>query len=152
MYKFSKKTVYAIEAVALIATADRDNPAQAKDLAQKMGVPPRYLEQALQRLVRDGLLLGIRGPRGGYCLSRKPDDIDVVDIADIVRDMEPSTEEDGFDGRETRTGRMLAPLLDDVARRVDACLEGLTVADLLADRPVPLRAANGVRAGNALSA
>ncbi len=71
MLKFSKKLLYAIEAVVDIAYNSGGEPVQIREVTSRQGVPQRYLEQVMQRLVKSGILKGIRGPRGGYLLGRE---------------------------------------------------------------------------------
>ena len=59
----------ALEAVVDIAYNHGEEPAQAQDITKNLGVPLRYLEQVMQKLVRAGVLTGVRGPRGGYQLA-----------------------------------------------------------------------------------
>src|ERR1700724_2426888 len=66
-----RKGILAIAAVVDIALNDRERPVSAKTLAVRHGLPPRHLEPVLQALVRDGILKGTRGPRGGYALARE---------------------------------------------------------------------------------
>ena len=56
----------AIAAVIDVAINSATRPVSAKALAGRHKLPPRHLEPVLQALVRDGILKGIRGPRGGY--------------------------------------------------------------------------------------
>src|SRR6201988_2105773 len=65
-----RKGVLAIAAVVDVALRAPGHPISAKTLAARHGLPPRHLESVLQALVRDGILKGIRGPRGGYELAR----------------------------------------------------------------------------------
>jgi Rrf2 family transcriptional regulator, iron-sulfur cluster assembly transcription factor len=65
-----RKGILAIAAVIDVALHGADRPVSAKALAERHGLPPRHLEPVLQALVRDGILKGIRGPRGGYELGR----------------------------------------------------------------------------------
>jgi Rrf2 family transcriptional regulator, iron-sulfur cluster assembly transcription factor len=67
----SRKGVLAIAAVIDVASQTQGRPISAKTLASRHGLPPRHLESVLQALVRDGILKGIRGPRGGYELARE---------------------------------------------------------------------------------
>ena len=60
----------AIAAVIDVALYHRGRPVSAKALAVRHDLPARHLEPVLQALVRDGILKGIRGPRGGYELAR----------------------------------------------------------------------------------
>ncbi len=55
-------------------------PAQIQDISRRQQISPRYLEQIFQNLKRAGLLKSKRGPQGGYVLSRKPEEISVLDI------------------------------------------------------------------------
>lgn len=91
MLKFSKKLLYAIEAVVDIAYNSGGEPVQIRDVTGRQGVPQRYLEQVMQRLVRAGILKGIRGPKGGYVLARERSKICVGDIARVVMDLGTST-------------------------------------------------------------
>lgn len=87
MLKFSKKLLYAIEAVVDIAYNSGGEPVQIREVTQRQGVPQRYLEQVMQRLVHAGILKGIRGPKGGYLLARERSRIYVGEIARVVMDM-----------------------------------------------------------------
>lgn len=80
----SKKLFYAVEAVLYIAYNGGQGPISGKDIAERQNLPPRYLEQLMQKLVRGGVLRGVRGPHGGYLLARERRRITVGDICDIL--------------------------------------------------------------------
>ena len=84
MLKFSRKTLLALEAVLDVAYNARPDPVQSKDITRRLGIPQRYLEQVMQQLVREGVLKGVRGPRGGYTLARERRRITVAEIVRIV--------------------------------------------------------------------
>ena len=92
MFRFSKKMMYAVEAVVDIAQHSIQGPVQSKALAERHDIPERYLEQVMQRLVRSGILNGVRGPRGGYMLGREMKAITVGDIVAVVRGVDDSGE------------------------------------------------------------
>ncbi|MBF0461428.1 MAG: Rrf2 family transcriptional regulator [Magnetococcales bacterium] len=95
MLKFSKKLLYAIEAVVDIAYNSGEVPVLIRDVTDRQGISQRYLEHIMQQLVKAGILKGIRGPKGGYLLARERSKICVGDIARVVMEMnpdEPSTE------------------------------------------------------------
>jgi Rrf2 family protein len=75
-----RKGVLAIAAVIDVAMRGRAHPISAKALAVRHGLPPRHLEPVLQALVRDGILKGVRGPRGGYALARERKEVTADDI------------------------------------------------------------------------
>ncbi len=69
--KVNRKLMFAIEAGLYIAYKTSDRPVQRSEIANRQGIPCRYLEQVLQYLVRAGILRGVRWPRGGYRLARE---------------------------------------------------------------------------------
>jgi Rrf2 family protein len=75
-----RKGLLAIAAVIDVALQTERRPISAKTLAARHGLPPRHLETVLQSLVRDGILKGIRGPRGGYELARERAQVTANDI------------------------------------------------------------------------
>jgi len=98
MITLSKKLYYAIEAVLYIAYNTGSGPISGRDIAEKQGLPPRYLEQLMQRLVRGGILRGLRGPHGGYVLARERRRITVGDICDILSDESDDQDAAGYGG------------------------------------------------------
>ena len=77
--------LFAIEAVVDIAYHAGSQPVQSQDITRRQGIPRRYLEQALQKLVRAEILTGLRGPRGGYNLARERRRISIGDIVHVMR-------------------------------------------------------------------
>ena len=88
MLRLSKKMMFAIEAVLDIAYHAGAEPVQSREITRRQGIPHRYLEHALQHLVRQEILIGVRGPGGGYKLARERRRITVGDIVRVVREME----------------------------------------------------------------
>jgi len=88
----SKKLVYAVESVVDIAYNGGAEPVRSREIAKRQGVPHRYLEQVMQRLVHAGVLRGVRGPRGGYRLARERRRISVGEITRLVAEMEGNTD------------------------------------------------------------
>ena len=88
----SRKGILAIAAVIDVAINARSRPVSAKALAARHKLPPRHLEPVLQALVRDGILLGIRGPHGGYQIAREQSKITVEDILRAASSAEEADE------------------------------------------------------------
>ena len=106
MALLSRKGLLAIAAVIDIALHHRGRPVSAKALAVRHSLPARHLEPVLQALVRDGILRGIRGPRGGYELARERRRITADDILRAA----------GTIDNEGEAGRQGSTLLNDVVR------------------------------------
>lgn len=103
---------------------------QSREITRRQGIPQRYLEQALQHLVRDDILVGVRGPRGGYRLARERRRIRIGDIVRSVRKMET-----GEDPLATETGsdlgqKVVRPLWSIIQDDVMARLDDTTIDDL----------------------
>lgn len=125
----SRRSLLAIAAVTDIALHARPMPVSAKALAARHNLPPRYLEPVLQALVRQGILKGVRGPRGGYELARERRRITA---GDIVRIAMSALEEDGASPLpESRLAdAVVAPLVQRGTEAFLAELDQVTVEDL----------------------
>ena len=129
MLRISKKLLYAIDAVVDIAHHGIAGPVQSGDIAERQGIPRRYLEQVLQHLVRSGVLSGRRGPRGGYRLARERRRISVGEIVRRVNEIE------GVDAAAEPPDSAIAravvrPLWNDLQERFMQELDQITVEDL----------------------
>lgn len=78
--RLSTKSRYGLRALFDIAYNCGGLPAQIQDISRRQQISPRYLEQIFQNLKRAGILKSKRGPQGGYCLARKPEEITVLEI------------------------------------------------------------------------
>lgn len=130
MIRLPKKLLYAVEAVLDIAYNAGTQPIQSKDITSRQGIPRRYLEQVLQQLVRAGILIGVRGPRGGYLLARERRRITLGDITRVITD-----ERNGENGPPGTPGRELGakvvwPLWDDLQGEILERLDRVTIEDL----------------------
>ncbi|WP_030903328.1 RrF2 family transcriptional regulator [Streptomyces sp. NRRL F-5126] len=53
-------------------------------LADAHGLPAPYLSKQLQQLTRAGLLASVPGPRGGFRLARRLEDITLLDVVEAI--------------------------------------------------------------------
>ena len=128
--RFSKKALFAIEAVLDIAYYSAGEPVQSGDITRRQGIPRRYLEQALQQLVRQGLLIGVRGPNGGYRLARERRRISVGEIVRAVRKIETNDKEaDDMVGSELGQ-QVVWPLWHELQDEAMVRLDATTIDDL----------------------
>lgn len=129
MLRLTRKLMFAIEAVVDIAYNAGENPVQSKDIAERQGIPRRYLEQVLQQLVRADVLRGVRGPRGGYRLARERRRIALGEIVRIVAGMDP--DEQLEDGAGSELGRVvLQPLWHELQEEALSRLDAMSIEDL----------------------
>ncbi|MCK5575175.1 MAG: Rrf2 family transcriptional regulator [Sphingomonadales bacterium] len=143
MFRFSKKMMYAVEAVVDIARHATTGPVQSKSLAQRHDIPERYLEQVMQRLVRSNILQGVRGPRGGYLLGREQSAITVGDIVSVVRDVDSSGESAAEQIPGGVTAEYLRPQLAELDTYLMERLTKITLEELV-NQAVPSSVAANV--------
>jgi Rrf2 family protein len=128
--RFTRKLMHAVEAVLDIAYHASNTPVQSKDIADRQGVPRRYLEQVLQQLVRANILRGVRGPRGGYRLARERRRILLGEVVRVVADMERA-EAEAEDEAASELGRcVLAPIWDELEEEAIRRLDDVTIEDV----------------------
>ncbi len=80
----SAKGEYAIMAMLALSLHSGERPLQVKSIAQKKAIPLRFLEQVMSVLKKKGLVESVRGPHGGYRLSRAPDQICFGEVLQAV--------------------------------------------------------------------
>jgi Rrf2 family protein len=130
MFRLSKKLLFAIEAVLDIAYNAVDQPVQSAEITRRQGIPRRYLEQVLQQLVRDGVLAGVRGPRGGYRLARERRLITVGEIVRVVRAMEGSGDAADDAAGSPLGQQIVRPIWTELQEECMARLDAVTIDDL----------------------
>ena len=128
MLLLPRKGVLAIAAVLDIAMNSRGRPVAAKSLASRHRLPPRHLEPVLQALVREGILRGVRGPRGGYELARSESEIAADEILRAAGTVEDNDDAPSPVRRCWRT--IVVPALARAEETFSAALARITVADL----------------------
>ncbi|WP_369148442.1 Rrf2 family transcriptional regulator [Streptomyces sp. R44] len=82
--RISARTDYAIRAMAELACSP-DRPLKAEDIAGRQDIPVRFLFVVLSDLRQARLVGSVRGPDGGYSLTRAPSEIS---LADVIRAMD----------------------------------------------------------------
>lgn len=126
--RISAKTEYAsLAMLELAASFDADEPVRIRDIADKHGIPPRYLVQILLQLKVAGLVNSTRGAAGGYQLARSPDEISLADIVTVIEGAESESARSGV-----RASASIAALRSTWAE-IDAVERDMLAAVSLAD-------------------
>jgi Rrf2 family protein len=85
MLRFTKRADYGLMAIHYIAVQGDDGAVSAKRIAEEFNIPPERLAKILQRLAKKKLIESHNGPKGGYVLTRNPEEITV---GQVVRALE----------------------------------------------------------------
>lgn len=70
--KISTRGRYALRMMLDLAVNNNGEPIRLKDISKRQGISDKYLEQIISILNKAGFVRSIRGPQGGYMLSREP--------------------------------------------------------------------------------
>jgi Rrf2 family iron-sulfur cluster assembly transcriptional regulator len=139
--KLSTKGRYAVMAMADLARhtgeGQSDHPVPLGEIAQRQEISLHYLEQLFGKLRRGGLVVAVRGPRGGYRLAQPAAELRIADIILAVNEPIKSTrcKSESTKGCLGRTGRCLThDLWEELGRQIEVFLASVTLADVLEHR------------------
>ncbi len=79
---FSEAASLALHAMVLIAKSD--NHINVNSIAEEMGASRNHLAKVLQQLVKHNYLKSVRGPSGGFILSKPADEISILEIYEAI--------------------------------------------------------------------
>ena len=82
--KLSTRSTYGMRALVELGLSGGRGPVSAAVIAKRQGLSVAYLEQLLHRLKRQGIVNSIRGPRGGYLLTKQPQRVTVGDVVRVL--------------------------------------------------------------------
>ncbi len=81
----STKGRYGLRAMLQLALkGGTRKPVYLPEIAKEEDISEKYLEQIFSFLVKAGLVKGIRGRYGGYLLARKPSEIKISEILEVL--------------------------------------------------------------------
>jgi|TARA_B110001450_G_scaffold243072_1_gene254018 Rrf2 family iron-sulfur cluster assembly transcriptional regulator len=84
--KLTTKGRYAVMALADLAKFDNGNPVSLRDISLRQGISLLYLEQIFSKLKKNNIIKSIRGVKGGYVLTKNPDEIKLSNIFSAVHE------------------------------------------------------------------
>lgn len=132
--KLSTRSRYGVRAIFDLAFHSRGKPVQIRDISDRQGISPRYLEQIFQKLKKAGLVKSIRGPRGGYYLTRPAEKIRLHEIVGAIGEsIDPVFCCGRSPGRKRckREKYCVARLVwQDLGRAILSTLESVTIAQM----------------------
>lgn len=68
--RLSTRGEYGLLALVDLALFSSEGPVQARQIAERQGIPKQYLDQLMMDLKKAGLVVSLRGRQGGYQLAR----------------------------------------------------------------------------------
>ncbi len=143
--KLSTKGRYAVTALADIALNAAPGPVALADISARQQISLAYLEQLFVKLRRSGLVESVRGPGGGYLLSRSPAE---TRISDIMSAVDERLNAMGCDGRyeegkgcgKSHEACLTHGLWEELSAQVHVFLNSKSIADVIEGRVQPCQA------------
>lgn len=134
--RLTTKGRYAVTAMLDLALHGKNSPVSLADISERQGISLSYLEQLFSRLRQSGLVESVRGPGGGYCLSRLPSDISIAEIISSVNESIDATSCGGVG--DCHQGHMCLThhLWEDLSDQIRIFLGGISLASLLGRKEI----------------
>lgn len=82
--RLTSKGRYAVRAMLDLTFHSNGNPVRLQEISTRQSISLHYLEQLFRKLRTGKVVKSVRGPGGGYVLSRSMDEISVKDVLDCV--------------------------------------------------------------------
>ncbi len=82
--KLSTKTRYGMRLMVDLASKQGTEPVHLNKIARRLALSDKYLEQIISVLKSVGLVISVRGAKGGYYLARDAAKISVLEIVEVL--------------------------------------------------------------------
>ena len=129
--RLSTKGRYAVTAMLDLAIHHNEGPVTLADISGAQGISLSYLEQLFARLRKEGLVEGLRGPGGGYRLSRPPAEISIAEVIDAIGEGVDATSCGGSEDCQNGERCLTHTLWQKLGNEIYTFLDGITLAGFL---------------------
>jgi len=133
----STKGRYALRVIIDLAEHSTTGYIPLREIARRQEISEKYLEIILKMLVRENLLVGMRGKGGGYRLNREPEQYTVGEILRCTEDsLAPvACLESSHNPCQRVAECRTLPMWEKLNRLVNDYFDGITIADLMDKGP-----------------
>ena len=84
MIQLSEATAIAIHAMIFMANRNTDTPHSLKEIAKTFSISENHLSKVLQKLVKAGYLVSIKGPKGGFKICEGKNNATLMEIYEAI--------------------------------------------------------------------
>lgn len=138
--RLTTKGRYAVTAMLDLALHAEQKPVSLSDISCRQGISLSYLEQLFSKLRQAKLVNSVRGPGGGYLLSRGSDTIQVAEIVDAVNESIDATRCGRLSNCQGGKECLTHHLWCDLSEQIHGFLSGITLSSLIAREEIQLTA------------
>ena len=132
--KLNTRGRYAVMALADLANFDKQNPVSLRDISLRQNISLVYLEQIFSKLKKNNIVKSVRGPNGGYILTKEPSQIKLSNIFSAVDEKVKTLQcrkesKRGCNGRATKC--ITHYLWEDLEMHINYFFDTKNLGDLL---------------------
>ena len=132
--KISTKGRYSLLVMIDLTENQSDDFIPLRDIAKRQDISEKYLESIIKLLVKNKLLVGLRGKGGGYKLTKRPSDITVGEVLRIAEENIMIDEEDTDSMYRTREYRTI-DMWSRLSKMINNFFDSISIADLIVEDP-----------------
>ena len=127
-----RNTDYALRAMVNLAGHYGEGPVSTREIAQSEDISYQLACKLMQKLNNAGLVKSIMGPSGGFFLSRKPKNINLAEIIEVIQG--PLSLSRCLLGKNVCNKQSHCPItgkLTKLQKNISDYLQGVTLDELL---------------------
>lgn len=134
--RLTTKGRYAVTAMLDLAIHGQSKPVSLNDISSRQGISLSYLEQLFAKLRRCELVSSVRGPGGGYRLSRAESEISIAQVVDAVNESMDATRCQGKGDCQEGDQCLTHHLWQSLSEQIHAFLDDISIHDLVSRQEI----------------
>lgn len=133
--KMSTKGRYAVRILLCIADRQKNGPVPKKIISDEEKISSDYIEQIIVPLKNAGLVVGVRGVKGGFRLAKDPQEISIYDILCVSEGMMSIVDCKHMDcyGTKRASQCVANPIWAGAAKILEEYFSAISLQDLLTE-------------------
>ena len=128
MFNISEAATLGLHTVVLLAE-DPDKMLSINDIVEKIPASKAHLSKVLQRLGKVGIVKSTRGPKGGFILGKKPEEVTLLEVYESI-DGPISNDDCLFDDPVCDGNCILDEFLENLNKQIYQTLQEKKLKDL----------------------
>ncbi len=129
----TKASEYAL--LSLILISKEDDAVDVDTLSKKLDISKSFLAKILQNLARNDILISYKGAKGGFRLSKKPEEISIMKVIECAEKKAPtvfecSPSKDACVSKKANSCQIW-PFLNRLQMKIDLFLSEISLKDMM---------------------
>ena len=135
--KLTRKSEYGLRGLLYLARNSQKRAVLASEVSSSQNIPPSFLNKIFQKLARAGILKSYRGQRGGFALAKRPKEITLRRIVEVLEGPvqiwsgKKKREQSGRDEISSDSSVAMLSVWQRMQVKINKMLDNVTIKDLL---------------------